>query len=1457
MLRSSALFILFFCMLICVIIVIFSQNVAAESADSTYCLVCDGAPLCTIVVSEHPTPAVRLAALELQFHVMKITGAELPIRTDSEKVAGIRVLVGDSAATRALGIEGADFAPQEYLIAFRPQTLILIGRDWEDSAANRREFGRPMSCGFSLDDTRQHIDYWKTVGYPERSTGEIELPGVYDDQGTCYATYHFIEHFCNVRWYGPNDTSIILPTLQTLTVKGMDIRRSPALKYRDALWAGNWPFMKGQWDSPTQSEIYLFWRRLRLGGEKWAGNHTFHPKTIQSMFMNPAYQAQGPGRGTQLCYTHPLLVEEVAQMARDFFDGKMNAPEGWKAVGNYFAIVPDDNSNFCQCDRCKTLLASGKDMNTGQFSSGTVSNYFFSFVNAVAKEVRQTHPDKYIATLAYWNYALPPCGFDIEPNVSVAPCLHTCLYAIHQEIRENDIKLYKEWLQKAKAPIFLWNYYHHPMEPALIDKWKCFPNVMVHESARTMRMFIKDGIRGIFVCGEQDMLESYVIAKLWDDPNQDVEAMLHEFFLQYFGAAAEPMETCYRLLEEIACNPKNYPPPFYKHNGIDWKNVAWTHLGTAERMEQLDFLMKWAQTLACTEQEKQRVGLWNEALWEWMENGYAQYAAGKSPHSDLKSDTVLQDASFSPRAPEIITIRQGASSLESLAANEVRRYVYLRTGKLIPVERNMTRGDRIAVSIKDQSFCDEVGRDLEPQQYVLKTNESNNETIRWIVGGDEIGVLYGAYRFVEKLGVRFSLDEDILPDEMISGEWPEFNEIGKPRFALRGLQPFHDFSVGPDWWNLNDYQNVLTQMAKFRMNFIGFHTYPSWNPSTGPEANVWIGLPEDVDSRGDVRFGYEAGVVTTRRGWAVKPFPTGQYASGAGLLFESDDYAPDFMQGCLDWPQTEEAVISMFNRYGDFQQRIFNQARRLNIKTAIGTELPLGIPKELAARLESKGMKPDDPKMISRLYEGTFLRIMRKMPIDYYWLWTPEVWLGMEPGCQGWEMTTRENTERDLILAEAAAQSVEAPFGLATCGWRLGTRDDALWIDQRTPKRWPMSSLNTGVGGDPVEKHYETIQNRPKWVICWAEDDSTAGAHCCTCWDLQFWIERIMVNSSDAFRYGCEGMLAIHWRTAAISPNIMALARAGWDFGDNAYVSTVDGIMPGMDDYWKKWGRDVFGGDAGAEAGRIMQQFDGSHPHINALISAGAKTSDASISEFFLPLRELESLRSRIQGTGNLDRFDYWLNFIRATQLRVRTWVMADHLSAKMNEVKAIEDANDKRRFVREKILPLRIEITRNYEYMIEAFVNCAKSPGEVGTISSIESGSRAQIVFTHDVAITEIRGEPLPPETIINTAHRGEPRIFVSSKCSQMNVNEPYEIRVFVLSHQKSVGVNLYWRSLGEGAFQKTIAALRNRQAYRVILPVQSQGAVEYYLEAVLDDGRKILWPSTAPSINQTLVVW
>lgn len=583
-------------------------------------LVRDGRPACTIVLAEKPTPSARFAALEIRAHVLQATGADLPIRTDAEAVEGARLLVGDSAATRSLGFVGAGMPSQEYLVAFRSNAVVLLGRDWLDTPENRREEGRSTG-GERLQDLRHTIDYAKAVGLPALATGPVELPGLYDDQGTCLAAYDFLERHLGVRWYGPNPLNVVVPARKDLAAQGPDIRRAPGLKHRSALPAGNWPFLKGQWGEFDREQVVLYWRRIRQGGERWAGNHTFFPQTIQAAFQDPEFENRNPkGRGSQLCYSSPRLVEKVAGMARDFFDGRGSLVPGWKAMGDHFALVPDDNMHLCTCDRCQALLKPAEVHRSGQFASGEMSDYWFSFVNAVAREVGKTHPDRKIATLAYWAYSKPP-SFPLEPNVSVSPCLQTCYFPVQKEVRELETRWYTEWQQAARPPLFLWVYYHHPMEPALIDRWKCFPHVTVHETARRHRGFVRDGVHGIYECGEQDQLEQYVLAKVWDDPDLDVDAVVAGFFRDAFGPAAEPMKRFYLRLEEIANDPANYPEPIYRKGGIQWRKAAWETLGTGARMDELGGLIAEADRLAATPAEKQRVKQWRTALWDWMRDG--------------------------------------------------------------------------------------------------------------------------------------------------------------------------------------------------------------------------------------------------------------------------------------------------------------------------------------------------------------------------------------------------------------------------------------------------------------------------------------------------------------------------------------------------------------------------------------------------------------------------------------------------------------------------------------------------------------------------------------------------------------------------------------------------------------------------------------------------------------------
>jgi hypothetical protein len=610
------------------------------AAGPTVTLVRNGRPAATIVTSVDPTPAARLAALELRHHVMKITGASLPIRTDAEPCEGDRILVGESRETLKLGLKGDDFKPQEYLIRLLPHTIVLIGRDWRDTEANRREVGVDTITQ-TLQDHRRKILYSSAAG-DEAAAGEqeIELPGYFDDQGTCYAAYDFLERFCDVRWYGPTELNTICPHRTTLTVRGADVRRSPALKYRYGTNTWDWPMMKEQWNNASDPEVLLHLRRMRLGGEKWAANHSLYELYYKRFGKqdpaepqlwegaHPEFFAKGYPLGptTQLCYSDPGLIRQVAQDACDYFEGK-GLKAAKPAMGDYFAVVPMDDANWCKCERCRALLALDRDNARGaQFSTGTASHYLFHFVNEVAKIVRQKHPDKFIAALAYHVYSYRPGDMQLEPNLSVAPCLHARNYWA-PSMRRNDMAIYRSWVDRHDRPIYLWNYYCFPTEVSLGGGWHCFPGFQAHTCAELAQMYARDGVRGVFLCGIGEQVDFYVTMRMYDDPTLNVDAVLREFFTRYFGAAAKPMQRFYRRIEQTYTDPRCYPPQVRTVDAHfhQTEEIAWKWLGTADRMKELGDLMAQAERLATTDEEKKRVALWKRGVWDYMTAGREAY----------------------------------------------------------------------------------------------------------------------------------------------------------------------------------------------------------------------------------------------------------------------------------------------------------------------------------------------------------------------------------------------------------------------------------------------------------------------------------------------------------------------------------------------------------------------------------------------------------------------------------------------------------------------------------------------------------------------------------------------------------------------------------------------------------------------------------------------------------------
>jgi hypothetical protein len=499
----------------------------------------------------------------------------------------------------------------------------------------------------------------------------------------------------------------------------------------------------------------------------------------------------------------------------------------------------------------------------------------------------------------------------------------------------------------------------------------------------------------------------------------------------------------------------------------------------------------------------------------------------------------------------MIVSPSNASKVECLAAQEVRRYLYLRTGKLLPIvhsDKNLpSSASLIVVGQKDcpavkgitekETELASMASSLESQQYLIKTVNFGNLKALLITGGDSKETLYGAYRFAEHLGVRFYLHGDTIPDERIALKIPDLDEKGKPLFNMRGIQPFHDFPEGPDWWNTDDYKAVIAQLPKLRMNFFGLHTYPQGG--VGPEPTVWIGLPGDLNEDGTVKFSYPSRHFTTANitgAWGYKPAKTSDYTFGTAQLYERDDYGADYMRGINPWTKlSPEKSNELFNRMGETLKEAFAYAHALGVKTCVGTETPLIIPDAVKEHIKSMGKNPSDPDVVQELYEGVFSRIAKAYTLDYYWFWTPEGWTWGNPKDEDIEATLA-----DFRAAVAAAKQVNAPFTLATCGWVLGPPKDRAMFDNLLPKQMPMSCINRNVGFAPVEPGFTDINDRPQWAIPWLEDDPGLTIP-------QLWAGRMRRDAADALAYGCTGLMGIHWRTRILGPNISALAHAAWN----------------------------------------------------------------------------------------------------------------------------------------------------------------------------------------------------------------------------------------------------------------------------------------------------------------------
>lgn len=595
----------------------------AGTANGTARLADGNMPQADIVIAADATRVARFAALDLKWHLDRMTGGDFKIVSDAEAPGGRYALcVGPSRLT---ALKSGDFGPQQWAWRFGPGHAEFVGLDSE----KRGVPSLAITAGGSVSGTN-----W---------------PSIFDPQGTMYAVYDFLERECGVRWCDSTDVGTVVPKVRRMEVAFKERRGEPFIAYRGGceleenyqplFWPGNsagakrynrlaYADVKG-W----QRQSMLFRMRHRAGGDRAPANHSFYgwyarflsPKSKSFEGWHPEYFSVGCPTNTtppQLCYTSEAVIRQVVKDAREYLadpDGNTKYRSSFWQEGywgrNHFGLEPMDNSAFCRCERCRALI----DRDKNRPAESRHSTYWFTFVNRVAKELKATNPSATILTLAYGTHMGLP-DLKLEDNVVVYFCYSDNRSPYAATSRQLDRVL--EWRRAyPKQALALWLYNCFPQLIAEWGRFNCFPGFFAREEARQYRFFRAHDIRaGIFHCGFSGEADNYLQLELMLDPDRDVDGLLDEYFSMY-GAAAKPMREFYEIVQDRFLDRSLYP----KGGGHQTFAIAWGSLGTPEVMERLRACVESAEKLVATPEEKRRVELFRAGIWDYMTAGSEKY----------------------------------------------------------------------------------------------------------------------------------------------------------------------------------------------------------------------------------------------------------------------------------------------------------------------------------------------------------------------------------------------------------------------------------------------------------------------------------------------------------------------------------------------------------------------------------------------------------------------------------------------------------------------------------------------------------------------------------------------------------------------------------------------------------------------------------------------------------------
>ncbi len=398
-------------------------------------------------------------------------------------------------------------------------------------------------------------------------------------KGTRYAIDMFLAEL-GTEFYGPDPNWHVVAQHNQLAVGNINIDTSPAFEARSTFFfqhphGGSHP----DFDGPSWGN----------GGTRFHLDHNYYQMYPASQFFasNPEWYAlvNGVRQTSQICLSNAEVQARAIDLARAHFDNDSSQV--------MFSLTANDGLGFCECVPCSQL-------------GNNISGQNLAFANIVAAGLRQTHPDKDVAFLAYLGTHTPPQGVQADPGVEVWLVDQTCpVHSVDDPSCQAGAAGkagWKVWLDGWQATgVDLSGIYEYYLPS--FGGWVNVPYVPGDAALRDLRFYRDEGIRYMYYQGDQSEVPAdapirwplaYVASKGMWNPDLTAEQILRPATQRLFGNASEPMLSFY-----LECATALEDSPY--HGPGWWGMLSAQNVYTAPVVKTIRRLLDKAKQMAAAE----------------------------------------------------------------------------------------------------------------------------------------------------------------------------------------------------------------------------------------------------------------------------------------------------------------------------------------------------------------------------------------------------------------------------------------------------------------------------------------------------------------------------------------------------------------------------------------------------------------------------------------------------------------------------------------------------------------------------------------------------------------------------------------------------------------------------------------------------------------------------------------